>query len=876
MKPLLLTLSAFGPYAGQTTIDFSLLGESGLFLIAGDTGAGKTTLFDAISFALYGEASGGRERRKSKSFRSDYAAANMETFVELTFRHRGVDWRVRRNPEYPRARKNGSGMTTQPHGATLTNLEDGTVVDTPLAVDGKIRELLGLTQDQFTRTVMIAQGDFLKILNATSDERKALFQKLFSTEIYASLQRRLQEMNSEASRERDQLDQRVRLAAGKIDPEPDFPERERLLLARDNPAESAFLVEGLERLLAAEKEARRQASLARAEAENRTAALIAAAEQARGVLRDLETLDRLQAAQRQLEAHRPDMEDTARRISLARKALTLAPEETLLCSLRDQLLQQDTALADALRLQRAAEAALPAATARLSEAEARLPEADSLLADAQQLADCLPVLREAEALRAARKAGQENVDKLLSACRLADEAFSAARESYYRNQAGLLAAELREGEPCPVCGSRSHPAPAQLPARPVTRADMERADKRHRQATDALHQAGAALAATQASLDAAEERLLRARIPAGETETHLAQRVQTARTEATRIRSALEDARKASQDLALQLEKGRAAGAEGRRRRDELASATDAQARRFQDLLLQAGFASEADYRQARLPELDLQDLESRLQAWRERQKSLGDQIDTLQERLSGQQKPDLPALEEAQKAEAEKRGQAEKTEAALMKKLALHEDALREIREVRRLQARKAETWAVLRDLYTCCAGITDGNARAKLTFEAYVQQYYFKQVIAAANLRLTRLTDGMFVLRCKETARDRVRQSGLDLDVLDRGTGLWRDANTLSGGESFLASLALALGLSDVVQAQSGAIRMDAMFIDEGFGTLDDNALRNALQVLSDLAEGDRLIGIISHVQELEDQIDRQILVTKSTRGSAVTLRY
>ena len=179
-----------------------------------------------------------------------------------------------------------------------------------------------------------------------------------------------------------------------------------------------------------------------------------------------------------------------------------------------------------------------------------------------------------------------------------------------------------------------------------------------------------------------------------------------------------------------------------------------------------------------------------------------------------------------------------------------------------------------MVRELYNCCAGITGGAFRGKLTFEAYVQQYYFRQVVAAANKRLTVLTEGMFTLRCRETARDRVHQSGLDLDVLDRGTGQWREVSTLSGGESFLASLALALGLSDVVQSQSGAIRMDAMFIDEGFGTLDENALRASLRVLSDLAGGQRLIGIISHVRDLEERIDRQIIVTKTLKGSAVQL--
>ena len=213
MKPIRLTLSAFGPYAGETTADFSLFGENGIFLIAGDTGAGKTTLFDAISFALYGEASGGRERRKSKSFRSDYADPKAETYVELTFRHKGETWRIRRNPEYLRMMKRREEFTIQTAGARMTNLDTGEVIEGLWDVNDRVYELLGLTQDQFTQTVMIAQGDFLKILNASSDERKTLFQKLFNTSVYADLQKKLQEMNSACSREREELNQRLVIAA---------------------------------------------------------------------------------------------------------------------------------------------------------------------------------------------------------------------------------------------------------------------------------------------------------------------------------------------------------------------------------------------------------------------------------------------------------------------------------------------------------------------------------------------------------------------------------------------------------------------------------------------------------------------------------------
>ena len=203
MKPVKLILSAFGPYAGETAVDFSVLGETGIFLIAGDTGAGKTTLFDAVSFALYGEASGGKERRKSKSFRSDYAAPSAETFVELTFRHKDETWVIRRNPEYTRPKRSGEGETTQQANARMENPDTGKLIEGLSDVNAKVYDLLGLTQDQFARTMMIAQGDFLRILNASSDERKALFQKLFGTGRYAALQKRLQEMNSENLKEKE-------------------------------------------------------------------------------------------------------------------------------------------------------------------------------------------------------------------------------------------------------------------------------------------------------------------------------------------------------------------------------------------------------------------------------------------------------------------------------------------------------------------------------------------------------------------------------------------------------------------------------------------------------------------------------------------------
>ena len=872
MKPIKLVMSAFGPYAGETTVDFSVFGETGIFLIAGDTGAGKTTIFDAISFALYGEASGGKERRKSKSFRSDYAAARTETYVELSFRHKDETWCIRRNPEYERPKLSGEGTTTQTANAKLTNLDTGEIIEGLRDVNDKVYELMGLTQDQFTQTVMIAQGDFLRILNASSDDRKALFQKLFNTSLYASLQRKLQEMNSGNTKEKEQLDQRIKIAAGKIDPEPDFPERDSITLYCQEPKYADLLAECLEHLLESEKKAREAAKQEKETAAEQVARLIAVIEQGKAINADFDTLEKVQTALQTLLDDQAHMDEQAEKMSRARKAQGLAADEALLAGNAKDMENLEKELNQAKQALQTAENALPEAEKQLKAAESHVEEADALLASAKKLEDCIPVCKDMEKQHKKLEKQQKKIAGLLDDSKQADDAYTTAKEGYYRSQAGLLAAELTEGQPCPVCGSTVHPYPAKLSEEAVTKEAMEAAEQKHRQAADALHAADTELTALKSGISACQIRLQEAGIREDETEADLKLRVQEMQQQAQRYRDATESARKALNELNLQAEKCHTILDQGRQRLDALQQDAKALGTQFQEKLISAGFEDERTYQLAKLPGAETEELERELRAYGERKKSLADQVSALKEKLTGKEKTDVTALEQQRRELDDQQRRAENAEKAVSKKLTIHEDALKEIKEARRQQKRREENWAVIRDLYNCCAGIAGGNRRAKMTFEAYVQQYYFKQVVAAANKRLTVLTDGLFTLRCKEEARDRVHQSGLDLDVLDRATGQWRDVSTLSGGESFLASLALALGLSDVVQAQSGAIRMDAMFIDEGFGTLDDNALRNSLQVLADLADGKRLIGIISHVHDLEERIEKQIVVSKTLTGAKI----
>ena len=488
--------------------------------------------------------------------------------------------------------------------------------------------------------------------------------------------------------------------------------------------------------------------------------------------------------------------------------------------------------------------------------------------------DCLPVLGEVERLKAALDTQTRELQRLTEDSSRAQAAYIAAQNSYYLSQAGLLARELKAGQPCPVCGSTAHPCPAQITPETVTRQALEQDAKRRETAEKAQSDAATRLAANRAALDEREGRLRALKIEADETRQRLAARIDAAHRAAADRQREIDEARSAHQALDKRKTAAQSAVDAAQKPLAALEEDLRTQTEAFGQKRTAHGFEDEASYRLAKRTNAEIERLDREIRNFDEQKRTLAAQSRELEEKLSGIQKTDLTALQNRRAAALDRQAKAENAEKAMVRKLTLHESADQEIRQANAAIQKKRGKWQIIQELYTCCAGIAAGNPRAKLTFEAYVQQYYFRFVVAAANKRLTRLTDGMFTLRVMREAANRVSQSGLDLEVLDRSTGQARDVSTLSGGESFLASLALALGLSDAVQSQSGQIRMDAMFIDEGFGSLDENALRSSIDVLLELADGKRLIGIISHVQELEERIDKQIVVTKTPNGSTVRM--
>ena len=453
-----------------------------------------------------------------------------------------------------------------------------------------------------------------------------------------------------------------------------------------------------------------------------------------------------------------------------------------------------------------------------------------------------------------------------------DAAYSRVKEAFFRSQSSLIAATLEEGKPCPVCGSLHHPAPAAARGESATRAQLDKAERSRAGAEREAREAMLEKARVESAFQEGKARIAELGFAAEEDAAALKARTAILRGEITETEKrhkqageALNAARLAAREAATRAE-GAEKGLEEREKERLVREAA------FQSALGDNGFADEAAYRQAKMDEKAMNALELRIRAYDEQARSLTDRLAELAGKLEGKAPADLRALQaQVQAAEAERSRFAE-AESSLGNRLAINRQSNRELLEAKKKKDRLGERWALVHELYCNVSGQT--SSRVKLSFEAYVQQFYFRQVIAAANKRLNVLTDGGFTLRCKEEAKNLVSQAGLDLDVLDRSTGVWRDVSTLSGGESFMTSLALALGLSDVAQARSGGVRLDSMFIDEGFGSLDEESLRQAMELLSGLAGGSRMIGVISHVGELKNRIDKKIIISKNLTGSSVTI--
>ena len=913
MRPLLLTMNAFGPYAGETTIDFARFGGAGLYLITGDTGAGKTTLFDAISFALYGEGSGAV--RKPEMLRSKYAAPEQKTEVLFRFEDKGAIYEVRRTPSYLRPARRGKGETQQLPEAEL-RLPDGSVRTKVKEVNEALEDILGLNREQFLQTAMISQGDFLKLLLASTEERQKIFRRIFHTERFAALQDRLKQRSADCERTCDRLAQKIESCAEQLRLEGEAEALRTAVLRGEKPPEELF--SQLPELLAEGEREREKAVTVRAEKDKEITMLAAelarAEEVAERKRRRQEKAREVLAEQRKLEAQRQREAALSAEIAVKkprweklptyRELLPKYEEVAALTEARKRGEREVKAAEQTLRHAETdvttAEQALSAAREKhrelsgagenLARAEAK---AESLAARQKLLALVRQQIEDYKRIYFERQRDLKNYKESYAAYEQANADYTTAYRHFLAGQAGILAEQLRAGEPCPVCGSLSHPKIAARAAGTPSEAALRALETARKDCQQAAEQAAKRHSASQERMEGQERKLTeRAEelFPgvafqdldrsAKAEETILQAQIAESLVASAQCKAAAKEYQRLSEELpALEakravLETARGSAQEGlsaaRQKLEGLRAAEEAGKKQ-----LPAGEAADLQ-REIRALEKEKETVE------REEQTLLAAIAETAQRlsRFEGEQKAlasehedskpaDLTALTaRLREAEAERdalRKRAEQSSASLSRN---REDFL----SWQKLAAEQAEAlqhFRAAKSLADTASGQLSGQE--KLMLETYVQLDYFERIIVRANIRLMEMTEGRYELVRSKEAENKRSQSGLALDVIDHYNGGQRSVKSLSGGESFQASLALALGLSDTVQEEAGGIRLDAMFIDEGFGTLDEGALRNALQALLELAADARLVGVISHVPELKEKIERQIRIRKQPEGGS-----
>ena len=924
MKPLKLTMSAFGSYAGKNVIDFTGQ-QQGIFLITGDTGAGKTTIFDAITYALYNQTSGGE--RNGNMMRSQYAQPETETYVELEFLYRGQTYRVRRNPDYKitKTLKNGKIREQKvPHSVELT-LPDGTVFpEKKNATDAKIIEILGLTADQFSQIVMIAQGDFLKLLYTKSDERKMIFSKLFRTDIYWKIQENLRRKSMEMDERIQENDRAFEQEKSRIMP---LPESEEIPLDE--------LVERLRERL---KDALKEQNLRRANVEELNKKITKYEE----INKLFVSLEKIRQTGKELEARQAESKERRQQIENARKAdkvlvaeqqnlrqqqeveqsaqaiakmtETLANNQEMFETLKTQQQEaeakQKREAADIQKKMLALEQSFPSYEA-LQNARSEEQQAKKVWEDLGKTSeesfhkkkDGIAALKEQqkqqEQIVEQTKKNWEQTS--LSASESAKH-YEHMYEAFLKEQAGILAENLSAGCPCPVCGSTIHPDPAKLSDHAVTELEVEQAKKTRAAAEEKRDLAYAAFEAEKTekqklaqAVEKEEADFVLAQTIAKQQRKEAEQNYASLQKTAEQIREklvypSLAEAKKQYAAMQKALEAAEQEIAKKRQKVSELAEAMNTlkgqklaeeenqktakklavkTEKEYAKLLEKSGFISEETYHLAILPERSRSKLEREEKEYESQCLRQQSEQKLLEKQVSGKTYTDTTELNEQLKIEKQALKEAEKTYMELHTAYENDRSVLQNC-AVYLEKGKKLESEdQVIKSLSKTANGRLSGSA--KIDFETYIQRQYFKQITHEANKRLLTMSNHQFILKLKEEANTgRKTNEGLDLSVYSLVTDSERDVKTLSGGESFLAALAMALGLSDIVERSAGAIHPDMMFIDEGFGSLDAQSRQQAIEVLAELAGDSRMVGIISHVTELKEQIDRKLVVSRTDKGS------
>lgn len=913
MRPLKITMSAFGPYAGEVTLDMQKLGKSGIYLITGDTGAGKTTIFDAISYALYGEASG--NYRENTTLRSKYASADTPTFVELEFEYNNEIYKISRNPEYPRPNKRGEGFTKQSANAELV-MPDGSVITKIKEVSAKVEEIIGINKNQFSQIAMIAQGDFRKLLNCETNERSKIFRKIFKTEPYHNIEIKLSSLFNELKRNREKEKSGIEQYINQLK----CNENDTLSLELERAKSGDVLIEDVIKLageiinkdtLEYTKTQKNIESINEEIEkinsniklyENQEATKKAYAK-ASAKLEELKTKrNECEKAYKSAEAQRERLDDLTKKINLINSKM---PKYDELKSLENSISEKTQSFEksnNSLKLKQQEITLLEKEIDEKSKALEEVKGADLL---AQKLTvQKEEIKKKAEALKELKteidrcKAEQKNLKNAQSFAKSALDEYGALENEYnqiyiafFNEQAGIIADELKDGEPCPVCGSTSHPNLARKSENAPSQADVESAQNLVKKAQEKADKARDTASALKSRFDEIATNVKSAAKKLFGTDDNVFDdynsNINALKKEYDCTLALLKTANE-KLNLYQKLDKEIPKIQEKQKSLSDEISTLNTQKASDEAFISEntkrvTSIKSELDFESADLAKDKLKehtnlsnDIKNAIKKSKNAFDDIKSKYDTqkgtkasLENALKEFKEIDLASLNEKSLKLNEYKKDIDETAKSLYSRIENNKSRVDDISEKRDILKGYDDKYVWLKALSETANG--DISGKEKITLETFVQMTYFDSIIRKANIRLLTMSDGQYELVRRSDAETLKKNEGLALDVIDHFNGSSRSVSTLSGGESFMASLCLALGLSDEIQSSNGGIKLDTMFVDEGFGSLDGEALDRALSALTSLSQGNRLVGIISHVDALRDRIDNKIVITKDrTIGS------
>lgn len=913
MRPLKITMSAFGPYAGEVTLDMQKLGKSGIYLITGDTGAGKTTVFDAISYALYGEASG--NYRENTTLRSKYASADTPTFVELEFEYNNEIYKINRNPEYPRPNKRGEGFTKQSANAELV-MPDGSVITKIKEVSAKVEEIIGINKNQFSQIAMIAQGDFRKLLNCETNERSKIFRKIFKTEPYHNIEIKLSSLFNELKRNREKEKSGIEQYINQLK----CNENDTLSLELERAKSGDVLIEDVIKLageiinkdtLEYTKTQKNIESINEEIEkinsniklyENQEATKKAFAE-ASAQLEELKAKrNDCEKAYKSAEAQRERLDDLTRKINLINSKM---PKYDELKSLENSINERAQSFEKSNNLLKLKQQEITLLEKEFDEKSKALEEVKGADLLVQKLnVQKEEIKKKAEALKELKteidrcKTEQKNLKNAQSFAKSALEEYGALENEYnqiyiafFNEQAGIIADELKDGEPCPVCGSTSHPNLARKSENAPSQADVESAQNLVKKAQEKADKARDTASALKSRFDEIAANVKSAAKKLFGTDDNVFDdynsNINALKKEYDCTLALLKTANE-KLNLYQKLDKEIPEIQEKQKSLSDEISTLNTQKASDEAFISEntkrvTSIKSELDFESADLAKDKLKEytnLSNDIKNAIEKSKNAFDDIkskyDTqkgtkasLENALKEFKEIDLASLNEKSLKLNEYKKDVDKTAKSLYSRIESNKLLVDNISEKRDILKGYDDKYVWLKALSETANG--DISGKEKITLETFVQMTYFDSIIRKANIRLLTMSDGQYELVRRSDAETLKKNEGLALDVIDHFNGSSRSVSTLSGGESFMASLCLALGLSDEIQSSNGGIKLDTMFVDEGFGSLDGEALDRALSALTSLSQGNRLVGIISHVDALCDRIDNKIVITKDrTTGS------